>query len=152
MSMTVKLLTDDEEIAKLCPVLLQLRPQYDASSLTEQIKLQRGEGFQIAYVEEVTEEKRDGDVLCVAGFVIGHKLAWQKYLYIDDLVSDAGSRSRGAGKLLLDWLQDYARQQGCQQLHLDSGVTRFDAHRFYLREGMKIASHHFSIDCLSPEE
>ena len=152
MSMNVKLLTSDEEIAKLCPVLLQLRPQYDANSLTEQIKLQRGEDFQIAYVAETTEEKPDGGVLCVAGFVIGHKLAWQKYLYIDDLVSDAGSRSRGAGKLLLDWLQDYARQQGCQQLHLDSGVTRFDAHRFYLREGMKIASHHFSIDDLSPQD
>lgn len=152
MSMKVKLLASDEEIARLCPVLLQLRPQYDASSLTEQIKLQLGEGFQLAYVEETTEETSEADILCVAGFVVGHKLAWQKYLYIDDLVSDGDSRSRGAGKLLLDWLQDYARQQGCQQLHLDSGVTRFDAHRFYLREGMKIASHHFSIDDLSSQE
>jgi len=132
-------------------MLLQLRPQYDGSGLIEQIKLQRSEGYQLAYVEEVTEDNPDGDVLCVAGFVIGHKLAWQKHLYVDDLVSDANSRSRGAGKLLLDWLQDYARQQGCQQLHLDSGVTRFDAHRFYLREGMKIASHHFSIDELNQQ-
>lgn len=152
MSMIAKLLASDEEIARLCPVLLQLRPQYDANSLTQQIKLQRSEGFQIAYVEEITPDNPDGKVLCVAGFVIGHKLAWRKHLYVDDLVSDADSRSRGAGKLLLDWLQDYARQQGCQQFHLDSGVTRFDAHRFYLREGMKIGSHHFSIDELNPQQ
>jgi hypothetical protein len=30
-------------------------------------------------------------------------------------------------------------------LDLDSGVTRFDAHRFYLRERMHIQSHHFAL-------
>jgi hypothetical protein len=29
-------------------------------------------------------------------------------------------------------------------VHLDSGVQRKDAHRFYEREGMKLASFHFS--------
>lgn len=143
MSMTVNLLVSDDEIAKLCPVLLQLRPQYDAASLIEQIKLQREQGYQLAYVEQ------DGEVLCVAGFVIGNKLAWKKHLYIDDLISDETRRSRGAGKLILDWLKDYARQQGCEQLHLDSGVTRYRAHRFYLREGMIISSHHFATDNLN---
>ncbi len=146
MGMKVRLLENDDEIVSLCPVLLQLRPQYDQDSLITQIRLQRSEGFQLAYVEETTDGSTS--VLCVAGFVIGNKLAWEKHLYVDDLVSDEASRSRGAGKLLLDWLQDYARQQGCKQFHLDSGVTRFAAHRFYLREGMRIASHHFSIEDL----
>lgn len=144
MSMTVRLLASDDEITRLCPVLLQLRPQYDSQSLTEQIRLQRQEGFQLAYVED-----DNGDVLCVAGFVIGNKLAWKKHLYVDDLVSDETRRSRGAGKLILDWLKDYARQQGCEQLHLDSGVIRYRAHRFYLREGMIISSHHFATEDLS---
>ena len=146
MGMIVRLLGSDDEIGKLCPVLLQLRPQYDATSLTEQIKLQRQEGFQLAYVED-----SNGNVLCVAGFVIGSKLAWKKHLYVDDLVSDESNRSHGAGKLILDWLKDYARQQGCEQLHLDSGVTRYRAHRFYLREGMIISSHHFSTEDLSTD-
>jgi hypothetical protein len=30
-------------------------------------------------------------------------------------------------------------------LHLDSGVRRFDAHRFYLNKRMNISSHHFSM-------
>ena len=144
MSMTVKLLTSDEEIAKLCPVLLQLRPQYDTASLTEQIRLQRKEGYQLAWVED----DDSGEVLCVAGFVIGNKLAWKKHLYVDDLVSDDSNRSRGAGKLILDWLKNHASEQGCEQLHLDSGVTRYRAHRFYLREGLFISSHHFATDDL----
>ncbi len=140
--MQVKLLSEEAELDKVGPVLRELRPQYSQEQLLRQIKKQQTNGYQLAWVEE------DGAVLCVAGFVIAEKLAWQKHLYVDDLVSSESQRSRGAGKLLMDWLKQYAREQGCQQLHLDSGVQRFAAHRFYLREGFAIASHHFSIDQL----
>ena len=45
---------------------------------------------------------------------------------------------------LLDWLAEEAKEHGCGQLHLDSGVQRRDAHRFYFREGMGITSFHFA--------
>ncbi|WP_448213937.1 GNAT family N-acetyltransferase [Colwellia sp. MEBiC06753] len=77
--------------------------------------------------------------------MIGEKLAWGKHIYIDDLVTNQQYRSTGVGTLLIDWLKQYAKAQGCQQLHLDSGEQRFAAHRFYLRHGFNIASHHFSI-------
>jgi hypothetical protein len=53
---------------------------------------------------------------------------------------------------MLSWLKSHARELGCSQLHLDSGVQRFTAHRFYVREGFKISSHHFSITDLSSVE
>ena len=52
--------------------------------------------------------------------------------------------SKGHGKALIDWLRDLARERGCTHLHLDSGTQRHRAHRFYLRQGMDIASFHFS--------
>ena len=143
--MQVKLLQSDSEIDVLCPVLLQLRPQYTTDSLIAQIKQQRSEGYQLAYVEA------DGEVLCVAGFVIGNKLAWEKHIYVDDLVSSTRYRSRGAGALLIDWLKQYGLDNDCKQLHLDSGVTRYQAHRFYLREHFSINSHHFAITSLGSE-
>jgi GNAT superfamily N-acetyltransferase len=51
----------------------------------------------------------------------------------------------GYGTKLFDWLVDYARAENCQQLTLDSGVQRFAAHRFYLRQRMEITSHHFTL-------
>jgi GNAT superfamily N-acetyltransferase len=90
-------------------------------------------------------------VLCVAGFVVGTKLAWSKHLYVDDLVTAAQHRSRGAGAKMISWLKAHALELGCQQLHLDSGVQRFEAHRFYLREGFNIGSHHFSITDLEQD-
>lgn len=143
--MEVKIAESVDDLKKISPVLLQLRSQYTEESLIEQILEQQGHDYQIAYVEE------NGNVLCVAGFIIGKKLAWQKHIYIDDLVTGKEHRSLGAGKFLLDWLKNFARENGCRQLHLDSGVLRFAAHKFYLREGFNINSHHFGIANLSED-
>ena len=54
-------------------------------------------------------------------------------------------RSAGYGGQLFDWLVERARAEGCRTLELDSGVQRFDAHRFYLVRRMSIVSHHFRL-------
>ena len=41
---------------------------------------------------------------------------------------------------------NFAKENGCKQFYLDSGVQRFGAHRFYLKNRMIIAAHHFSFD------
>jgi GNAT superfamily N-acetyltransferase len=143
--MTVRIAESDADLKRVSPVLLQLRPAFDEAGLIERIREQSRAGYRVAYVES------DGQVLCVAGFVIGTKLAWGRHLYVDDLVTAEGERSKGAGATLIAWLKAYARAQGCAQLHLDSGVQRFAAHRFYLREGFNIASHHFSITDLGED-
>jgi len=61
-------------------------------------------------------------------------------LYVDDLVCDEAQRSRGFGGQLLAWLEEKARDLGCDVLALDSGVQRARAHKFYFREGMSIPS------------
>jgi GNAT superfamily N-acetyltransferase len=141
--MAVRIVEQDAELVRIAPVMLQLRPTYSEESLVAQIAEQRAQGFQVAYVES------EGEVLCVAGFVIGLKLATGKYLYVDDLVTAADQRSRGAGAVMIAWLKSRARSQGCKQLHLDSGVQRFAAHKFYFREGFSITSHHFAITDLA---
>jgi GNAT superfamily N-acetyltransferase len=122
---------------------MELRTAYRKQDLIRQIQEQQKAGYRVAYLEV------DGEVRCVAGFVIGTKLAWGRHLYVDDLVTAERHRSSGAGARMIAWLASYAREHGCQQLHLDSGVQRFAAHRFYLRHGFDIASHHFSITDLT---
>ncbi len=64
---------------------------------------------------------------------------------MDDLVTRAADRSAGFGGQLFDWLVEEARREKCAAFSLDSGVQRFDAHRFYLRKRMQIAAHHFTL-------
>jgi GNAT superfamily N-acetyltransferase len=71
-------------------------------------------------------------------------LATGRTLYVDDLVTDETRRSRGYGKAMLDWLQNYAREAGCETFSLDSGTHRQEAHAFYFRERMRVTSFHFA--------
>lgn len=142
MSMTVALAESEADLRRVSAVLRQLRDSFDERTLIRQIKTQQREGYRIAYVES------GGDVLCVAGFVVATKLAWGRHIYVDDLVTAETRRSEGAGAVMIEWLKAHARELGCDQLHLDSGVQRFGAHRFYLRHEFVISSHHFSIDKL----
>lgn len=137
--LTVQLASTEAEILQAATVLLQLRPQYTLASILAQISKQQASGYQLAIA------KLNDAVICAAGFVMTEKLAWGKHLYVDDLVTDEASRSLGAGQAVIDWLKDYAREQGCSELHLDSGVQRKDAHRFYAREGFDRTSYHFAV-------
>lgn len=127
-----------EAVQRCHPVMVQLRPHLSRSDFTDQVQRQRLAGYRLAYAE------RDGSIVAVAGYRIQENLAWGRHLYIDDLVTDEAQRSTGAGSTLFDHLVQVARENGCQQLHLDSGVQRFGAHRFYLTKRMDITSHHFA--------
>jgi len=137
--MSVRIVTTDDEILSCHPVMVHLRPDYSAPEFLSCVRRQRSEGYELAMLAD------QDHVVAVTGYRVGHNLAWGKYLYVDDLVTDASRRSEGHGQRLMDWLVGRAREQGCDELHLDSGVQRHGAHRFYLRYGMDITSHHFRI-------
>ncbi|WEM45124.1 GNAT family N-acetyltransferase (plasmid) [Photobacterium sp. DA100] len=139
--MEVLLASTYEDIVAVAPIMQQLRPKYELEQLIELVSQQRKQGYQLVYVREGTS------VLSVAGFVTGHKLGWGNYLYIDDLVTDETQRSTGAGRYLLEWFKDYAHINQIEQIHLDSSVHRYGAHKFYLQQDFVIASHHFVCQC-----
>lgn len=131
---------ETESVIILCfPIMSQLRPHLIDSEFVARIKRQQQEGYQLAYLEA------DSQIRALAGYRYSENLAWGRFCYVDDLVTDSASRSRGYGRTLFAWLIAQAREAGCEQFHLDSGVQRFDAHRFYLTQRMAIASHHFSM-------
>jgi len=133
----IRVAETDREIDECFPVMAQLRPHLERSEFVARVRRQMAGGYRLAYLLE------EDTVRAVAGYRILENLAWGRFLYVDDLVTDEAARSQGHGKALLAWLAERARQEGCAQLHLDSGHHRKDAHRFYLREGMDLASYHF---------
>ena len=82
----------------------------------------------------------------MAGFRFLEFLAWGKVLYIDDLITNSEVRKNGHGGKLLKWIIEQAKQMNCDQVHLDSGPQRHDAHRLYLNHGFKIIGHHFALN------
>lgn len=118
--------------------MAELRPHLTLDAFVAQVERQRAAGFALVAVF-------DPDVKAVAGIRIGEWLASGRCLEIEDLATREGDRSLGHGGALFDWIVDHAREQGCKELKLVSHVTRFAAHRFYLRKGMSILAHFFSL-------
>jgi GNAT superfamily N-acetyltransferase len=85
----------------------------------------------------------DGEVAGVAVWRLYEKTHPGLQLYVDDLVTASGRRSKGVGAALLRSLEATARERGCLLLELDSGTARKRAHAFYLRERMEISAFHF---------
>ena len=132
-----ELAESDEAILACYAVLSQLRPHIEATQFLDRIRFQQSGGYKLAFLPEGNDDSPLSErIRCVAGFRILENLAWGRVLYVDDLVTLESARSGGYGRQMLAWLKEEARRQGCQQLQLDSGVHRKDAHRFYQREGM----------------
>ena len=144
-SSQIAIATTPDEIRRCYSVMRELRTHINAErEFVERVTRQQSQGYQLAFLES------DGEIRAVAGYRFLESLFSGKNLYVDDLVTRDADRSHGYGGQLLDWLVGQAREHKCETLELDSGVQRFDAHRFYFSKRMTISSYHFRIK-LTPE-
>ncbi len=135
--MNVFVCESDDQILSCYPVMSELRPGFTESSFVARVRELMKGGYLLVGLED------EGRVPACAGVRLGKSLAWGDYCYVDDLVTQDDRRSRGYGRTLMRWIEAYGRDHGCAALHLDSGVQRHSAHRFYLRERMDIVFFHF---------
>ncbi|PPK93910.1 acetyltransferase (GNAT) family protein [Kineococcus xinjiangensis] len=131
----------DPRWAAALPVLRELRPHLDLDLLAAVADEGGPQGLRFSAALD-----DDGTCHGVAGWRLWANTSTVRQLYVEDLVTTTGSRSRGVGALLLGELEQRARDAGCTKLTLDSGVQRHDAHRFYFTRRMHIAAHHFAKD------
>lgn len=124
--------------------ILELRPHLvSRDHFVKQVnEEQRAEGYRLVGLFE----EDSAEAVATIGFRAVHSLAWGYYLYVDDLITRASFRGKGHGAALMQWVEEEAHRLGCQQLHLDSGVQRFAAHRLYHVERMRISAHRFQRD------
>lgn len=140
MSIEIRVATTREDVERCFPVMHELRPHVDREQFLVQVRRQsETQHYQLAFLQEA------GAVRAVAGFRLIEMLAWGRAMYVDDLVTATACQGQGHGSHLFDWLVTHARNEDCSQLHLDSGVQRHGAHRFYLHKRMDITCHHFAM-------
>jgi GNAT superfamily N-acetyltransferase len=138
--MDVKTAVTDEDIWKCWEVLFALRPHLQKENFIHDVKKTLADNRQLVFIEE------DGVAVAASVFEWGYNLYRGDYIYIDDLSTLPQARKKGYAGKLLDWIFDYAKKNGFQQVHLDSGANpgRYDAHRLYLNKGFNITSFHFA--------
>ncbi|MBA2132748.1 GNAT family N-acetyltransferase [Capillibacterium thermochitinicola] len=123
-----------EAVLEDCSSLTELAWQLGHQAKGEQIKtrlldLLRRDGHKVL-VAEVGGK--------VAGWVhafINRPLHKDTTVEIAGLVIDQSYRRMGIGRKLLDAVEEWAKNQGCDQVTLASNITREGAHQFYQAVG-----------------
>lgn len=127
----VREFSSDAAILAAFSLIRQLRPRLtSAEQWLSAFKRQASSGYRVLLIVS------DNTPTALAGFRLQENLIHGKFLYVDDLVTDATTRSAGLGRQLMDALMQVARDCGCDHLVLDTGLANHDAQRFYTRCGM----------------
>jgi GNAT superfamily N-acetyltransferase len=135
----VDLPPDDPRLARdAFPVLTELRTELTAAQFASVYAEGHPQGLRFTAMYD-----DGGACVAVAGWRIVATTVALRKLYVDDLVTAAAHRRRGAGSALLAELSERASAAGCRVIDLDSALHRQDAHRFYIREGLPINAFHF---------
>lgn len=82
--------------------------------------------------------------VCAAGFWIGTRFYSGKFIQLDNLVTLPDYRSKGVGKMIVDYVKKIGKNEDCSRLLVDSYVENFDAHKFFFREGFIIRGYHLN--------
>jgi GNAT superfamily N-acetyltransferase len=136
---TILVAKTQEDISKCRRAVQALRPSLTDELYQEAVEKTMADNRQIVFIEA------DGEAAAVGVFETGYNLFRGKYIYIDDLSTLPEHRGNGYAGKLVDWILEYAKTEGYDQVHLDSGVSeaRTDAHRLYLNKRFQVTSLHF---------
>ena len=132
---------DINEIEKCFVTMQHLRPHLKKSVFVSQIQRQIAAGYHLMYIKD---DNINNESVSLLGYRINEYLAWGKILYIDDFITSPNARGKGYGNAMLNWVLDKAQNEKCDQIHLDTGIQRHDAHKLYLNKGFKLSSFHMA--------
>ncbi len=128
---------DLKELQLAYEVLSQLRTQLSYKEFEDLI-------YDMRYMEyKMIGILDDEKLISYAGVAVQTNLYHKRHLYIYDLVTDEAYRAQGYGKMMLEYLQDYAKMAMCENMVLSSGFAREDAHKFYEKNSFKKVSYVF---------
>jgi GNAT superfamily N-acetyltransferase len=124
---------------KIVPLTLQLSPELKEELILQRLEEMKTTGFNIIGAND----KLDDTLMAISGFWVNTKLYSGRYLEIDNFVVGANHRGKGLGKLMVDWMENYAKSINCQMIMLDAYIINTEAHKFYEREGFTKKGFHF---------
>ncbi|GAB7527275.1 GNAT family N-acetyltransferase [Paraburkholderia sp. 2C] len=127
----IRIIEQAADIAACYEVMAELRPHLkDADGFVRQVMRQRERGYRLSAAWS------KGRAIGAIGYRRQENLMYGNFVFVDDLVVHHDFRSHGIGAQLLSTARDYAREQGCRQFVLDTGLHMPHAQRFYFRQGL----------------
>ena len=114
-----------KELFEIHEVLKQLRPTLSYEEFEDLVYDMRHMEYKMFGILE------KGELITFAGVAVQTNFYYKRHLFIFDLVTDEKFRSQKYGKMMLEFLEDYAKTCMCKNIVLSSNFERKNAHKFY---------------------
>ncbi|KAG0193151.1 hypothetical protein DFQ28_006157 [Apophysomyces sp. BC1034] len=128
MTYKIKLLPDTE-LETIIPLLQILNPGLSDSLLRERLGEMSHQGYKCVGVYD------EGRLVGCSGLWITTRYYVARFIELENVVLHPAYRHRGLGEQLLDWIWDYARQQGCVASELNCYVANGPGQKFWMNRG-----------------
>jgi len=130
----------ETELSAVFPLMRQLRPHLSSpEDFAERWRRMSAAGYRLLVLWDGATPR------ALAGYRTQESLIHSRFLYVDDLVTDAPDRGKRLGARLMDALKEEARKLGRAKLVLDAGLDNALGHRFYYRQGLLAMALRFNI-------
>lgn len=118
-------LKSHKEFQEAFDVMSELRQDLDEETYLGLLESMTREGYRLFALRDT------GVIVSLAGVAIITNFYYGRHVWVYDLVTKNNARSKGYGRYLMKFIEDFARQEKCTVVALSSGFQRKDAHRFY---------------------
>ncbi|MDF2065597.1 GNAT family N-acetyltransferase [Bacillus sp. Cr_A10] len=125
MSENIQELTYKEQWLEAFQVMKQLRTELTEDTYLELLQEMKKDGYTLYALYE------NNKIVSLAGFSWRTNFYNKRHIFIYDLVTDYEHRSFGYGEKLLNYIHNWAKENGAEYVALESGIQRNNAHRFY---------------------
>lgn len=125
-TIVIKELNSQKEILKAYPLMKQLAEHIDEETYLGIVnEAKEYENYKMFALIE------DGEIVAVTGFKPMVTLYYGRSIWVSDLVTDTTKRSKGYGRKLLSYVQEWSKENNYENVSLSSALQRTGAHSFY---------------------
>jgi GNAT superfamily N-acetyltransferase len=120
-----------DDVPRLTALCVQLGYPASQEAVRRRLNDLMGDAAHAVYVAEAP----DGEVVGWVHAFVRRLLIVGPHAEIGGLVVDEEHQGRGTGRLLMQEVERWAREHGCETVYVRSNVVRQGAHRFYEQIG-----------------
>lgn len=127
-----------KEIVSILP-LLQKLGNYSVSEevLKERVKEMTQQNYECLGVYDLDE------LIGTCGLWFQTRHYAGRSLEMDHVIIDDSYRNHGIGKMMIEFVSDYAKKKSCNWIELNSYVHNFPSHKFFYSQGFVAKGYHF---------
>ncbi len=127
-----------EDLDSIVPLLEMLNPEIEKEIIAQRLnEIKSKTDYQCVGVYDKSK------LIAISGIWILHKIYAGKHIEPDNVIVHPDYRRKGVGEILMNWIHDYAKENGCLTSELNARVTNAAGNKFWINQGYEIAGYHF---------